>query len=156
MADGVTRRQLFVIAEAGAATAATAAFSGCAVLRGGASHPTLASNEQRMNGTLLKVPLASVSGMKPGDVIEIKPGSPYPDLLLRAAGGTWEAITAHCTHRGCVVGWNAAANEWQCPCHGSRFSADGHVVGGPAEKPLAVAPTRVDENTLIIDLAGLA
>ena len=109
-----------------------------------------------MNGTLLKVPLASVSGMKPGDVIEIKPGSPYPDLLLRAAGGSWEAITAHCTHRGCVVAWNAAANEWQCPCHGSRFSADGHVVGGPAEKPLAVVPTRVDENTLIIDLAGLA
>ena len=52
MADGVTRRQLFVIAEAGAATVATAAFSGCAVLRGGASHPTLASNEQRINGTL--------------------------------------------------------------------------------------------------------
>ena len=55
MADGVTRRQLFVIAEAGAATAATAAFSGCAVLRGG-RHTHLASNEQRMNGTLLRFP----------------------------------------------------------------------------------------------------
>ena len=156
MADGVTRRQLFVIAEAGAATVATAAFSGCAVLRGGASHPTLASNEQRMNGTLLKVPLASISGMKPGDVMEIKPGSPYPDLLLRAAGGTWEAITAHCTHRGCVVAWNAAANEWQCPCHGSRFSADGHVVGGAAEKPRGGVATRVDVKKQIIYLAGLA
>lgn len=156
MTDGVTRRQLFVIVEVGAATAATAAFSGCAALRGGASHPVHASDQQRIEGTLLKIPLSSVAQMKPGDVTEIKPGSPYPDLLLRAAGGTWEAITAHCTHRGCVVAWNAAANEWQCPCHGSQFGADGHVVKGPAEKPLTVAPTRVENDTLVIDLAGLA
>ena len=38
MKDGVTRRELFLIVEAGAATAA---FAGCAVLRGGAPHPVL-------------------------------------------------------------------------------------------------------------------
>ena len=156
MTEGVTRRQLFVIVEAGAAAAATAAFSGCAVLRGGASHPVLASNQQQLEGTSLKVPVSSISAMKPGDVMELKPGNNHPDLLLLAqAGGTWEAITAHCTHRGCVVGWNAAANEWQCPCHGSQFAADGKVLHGPAEKPLTVAPSRVEGDALIIDLAAL-
>lgn len=28
-------------------------------------------------------------------------------------------INAVCTHLGCVVPWNKAANKYMCPCHGS-------------------------------------
>jgi glycine/D-amino acid oxidase-like deaminating enzyme/nitrite reductase/ring-hydroxylating ferredoxin subunit len=57
--------------------------------------------------------------------------------VYRANDGSVTARSAVCTHLGCLVRWNAAGQSWDCPCHGSRFSADGAVMAGPAEAPLS-------------------
>jgi len=152
MRSSVSRRELLVVVQGGVASAA---LGGCAIISGGASHPAVAASVQ---GTQVHVPMASLAAMHPGEVLEVKPGDGRPDLLLLAppAGGAWQVVTAHCTHRGCVVGWNPAATEWKCPCHGSRYSPDGQVIGGPAEKPLGSPPARVEGDTLVIELNGLA
>jgi len=153
MNDGVTRRKLLVVVPTGAAGLA---LGGCALLRGGASHKVLEPNQQTLQGSELRIPLSALAGVGSG-AVEVKPGGPHPELLISSAGENgWHVITAHCTHKGCVVDWNASASEWQCPCHGSRFATDGQVRHGPAERPLTAPRARVDGDQLVIDLQGLA
>ena len=131
MNDAVSRRELLVLAQRSAGVGACVlalGSGGCAVLKGGASHPVVPASE--LTGNRLRIPVAALASAQPGSVLEVKPGGGKPDLLLLAPppGGSWQVITAHCTHKGCVVEWDAAGAEWKCPCHGSRYGSDGHVV----------------------------
>jgi glycine/D-amino acid oxidase-like deaminating enzyme/nitrite reductase/ring-hydroxylating ferredoxin subunit len=56
--------------------------------------------------------------------------------LARDLEGGLHAISARCTHLGCIVAYNADDRTWDCPCHGSRFALDGRVLEGPAVSPL--------------------
>jgi glycine/D-amino acid oxidase-like deaminating enzyme/nitrite reductase/ring-hydroxylating ferredoxin subunit len=60
----------------------------------------------------------------------------------RAPDGVLTTVSATCTHMGCIVGWNDAERTWDCPCHGSRFTPEGTVISGPAEKPLPEIGTK--------------
>jgi nitrite reductase/ring-hydroxylating ferredoxin subunit len=57
--------------------------------------------------------------------------------ISRGRDGSLTAVSPRCTHLGCYVGWNAAEQTWDCPCHGSRYLADGTLIEGPAVADLA-------------------
>jgi len=57
--------------------------------------------------------------------------------VYRDANGSVHECSAVCPHLGCIVQWNPGEKTWDCPCHGSRFDATGHVINGPANKDLA-------------------
>lgn len=65
-----------------------------------------------------------------------------PVAVSKDQEGRVTAVSAICTHMGCQVRWNQAEGTWDCPCHGSRFTADGQVLAGPATRDLARDLTR--------------
>ena len=65
----------------------------------------------------------------------------------RRDDGSLVAVSARCTHLGCLVRWNDAERSWDCPCHGSRFSSEGEVIHGPAVTPLSRRTARGYEPT---------
>lgn len=54
--------------------------------------------------------------------------------------GTTRKVSAVCPHLGGVLRWNDAECSWDCPLHGSRFSADGALLEGPAVRDLPTVP----------------
>ncbi|MFD9483021.1 FAD-dependent oxidoreductase [Streptomyces sp. NPDC059991] len=78
-----------------------------------------------------------------GSVDDIAPGD---GALVRVDGrrcavyrdeeGEVHALSARCTHLGCLVAFNHAERAWECPCHGSRFDPTGNILQGPATRPL--------------------
>ncbi len=68
--------------------------------------------------------------------------------LFRDTEGVW-AVSTVCTHLGCIV--KASPNGFECPCHGSRFAADGSVTKGPAPRALPWLKVSASDGKLVID-----
>ncbi|MFD4987714.1 FAD-dependent oxidoreductase [Streptomyces sp. NPDC058374] len=77
----------------------------------------------------------SVAEIAPGTGAVVRLGG-RRCAVHRAEDGTVRAVSARCTHLGCLVSFNQAETAWECPCHGSRFDVDGAVLQGPATRPL--------------------
>jgi cytochrome b6-f complex iron-sulfur subunit len=58
------------------------------------------------------------------------------------------AVNTKCTHAGCAV--ELKNKIFSCPCHGSQFAADGKVKKGPANKPLATVPVKLEGQSVLI------
>ena len=72
-------------------------------------------------------------------------------FLQRTSETTFLALSAICTHAGCTVEFNGS-DQYDCPCHGSQFSATGAVVRGPAGRALTVFATTLEGDALTIML----
>lgn len=88
--------------------------------------------------------------LPPGQAF-VPPGRPV--AVFRDASGVW-AISTVCTHLGCIV--KPKAEGFECPCHGSRFAADGSVTKGPAPQPLPWLKVSLSGNTLTVDAGAVA
>ena len=55
--------------------------------------------------------------------------------VIRLTEG-FRALSAVCTHLGCITRFQPDRNIIACPCHGSQFTLAGDVVAGPAPRPL--------------------
>lgn len=62
------------------------------------------------------------------------------------------AMSAVCTHLGCITRFRSESRVIACPCHGSIFNLEGEVAGGPAPRPLPWLEVRLNEREeLVVD-----
>jgi cytochrome b6-f complex iron-sulfur subunit len=62
------------------------------------------------------------------------------------------ALSAVCTHLGCLSVWAPEQNQIACPCHGSKFNLEGVKTDGPAPRPLPWLRVWIgDEGDLMVD-----
>ena len=155
MGEPKNRRDFLLTLGAGAGVAALG-YQGAASLR------SLVPNVSYDAPTTVKVGLPT----------EFPDGLKFlPDqrLFIFREGTVFHAVSAVCTHLGCTVRPEAVEETdpsdperrrllqtyaFSCPCHGSRYRADGTPVSGPAPGPLAayrlsLAP---DDGQLVVDL----
>ncbi|HBG05641.1 MAG: cytochrome B6 [Geobacteraceae bacterium GWC2_58_44] len=71
-------------------------------------------------------------------------------VLVRTKTGETVALSAVCTHLGCIVQWVKQSQDFLCPCHAGQFTADGTVLSGPPPKPLAKIPVSVAEGKITV------
>jgi cytochrome b6-f complex iron-sulfur subunit len=106
---------------------------------------------------LLPVKKAGLESKIPVARGKIPPGKAFffnfrgqPAVILQPSPGQFIALSAVCTHLGCIVQWQPDKQEFLCPCHAGRFNAEGQVLGGPPPKPLAPLPLTIEDDQILV------
>ena len=73
-------------------------------------------------------------------------------VVRKTEDGTLSALNPMCPHQGCTVNWKQDSNNLVCPCHSSKFTADGKVVAGPANEPLASYEVKEEEEQILVKI----
>ena len=82
--------------------------------------------------------------------------------ITRTDDKTLEAVSLHCTHRGCELGYDQQSTNLVCPCHGGTFKLDGTNVSGTRFDPskplpkLTVLPTQVKDGQVQVNVAAVS
>lgn len=66
-------------------------------------------------------------------------------VLFCTANGVY-AVSRTCTHLGCTLNLLLEEGVFACPCHQSRFTLNGKVIKGPAQKDLPQFEVRPMES----------
>ena len=92
--------------------------------------------KSRVGERILHPPKLDVGDLGPGEG-DVVSRDGRKAAVFREEDGSMHAVSPFCTHLGCQLELNTAERTWDCPCHGSRFDLDGHVIHGPAVDDLA-------------------
>ena len=93
------------------------------------------------------VPLINLNDLKEGET-----AFPLQRVTVMREGKKFRAMSLLCTHQACIVG-GSVEKGFQCPCHGSLFNGEGHVLQGPAVSNLPWFKLVVDQSGMLsVDL----
>lgn len=71
-------------------------------------------------------------------------------MVVKNGNGELMAVNPTCTHKGCIVEWQAKDLKFICPCHDAKFSADGKVLAEPAKSPLPTYEVEEQNGEILV------
>jgi cytochrome b6-f complex iron-sulfur subunit len=71
-------------------------------------------------------------------------------VMLEKTGDEVRALSAICTHLGCIVHWHPGRREFICPCHGGVYAKNGQVISGPPPRPLPKIAVQVRSDRVFV------
>jgi nitrite reductase/ring-hydroxylating ferredoxin subunit len=74
-----------------------------------------------------------------------------PIIVFRTSDGEAAALSATCTHVGCILRARGAS-EIHCDCHNADFGLDGNVLHGPPPVPLPTYAATVDAEGISVQI----
>ena len=77
------------------------------------------------------------------------PADGQASWLVHMMNGNFAAVEQACTHAGCPVKYNTSTGQFNCPCHGAIFNADGTNPQPPAKTPLPPVPFTIHADGTI-------
>jgi Rieske Fe-S protein len=82
-----------------------------------------------------------------GRAVRSETPSGRPIIIIRTGDTAYTTLLLVCTHEGCKGSQiSYASTILTCTCHGSKFTALGAVVNGPATKPLSTFSTTYNDS----------
>jgi cytochrome b6-f complex iron-sulfur subunit len=73
-----------------------------------------------------------------------------PVIVIHTPDG-FKALSAVCTHLGCIVFWNEQRQVIACPCHEAYFNTNGAVISGPPPGPLDAFRVQVEGDQIYVE-----
>ncbi|NTV25659.1 MAG: Rieske 2Fe-2S domain-containing protein [Chlorobiaceae bacterium] len=74
-------------------------------------------------------------------------------VIVVNKGGALTAVSAVCTHLGCLVRWEKDQDLLFCPCHGAKYKQTGEIISGPQPLPLKQFKARIEGDSIIVSKA---
>jgi cytochrome b6-f complex iron-sulfur subunit len=71
-------------------------------------------------------------------------------VVVHKKDGGYIALSAVCTHLGCIVQWQVDKQDFLCPCHGGRYTEEGVVISGPPPRPLPKLAFSIANGTITV------
>jgi len=88
----------------------------------------------------------------PGGSVVVGIEARFPIVVVRTTDDAAVALSATCTHEGCLLAYAPSKQTLACPCHDADFSLQGDVIHGPPRFPVPRYDARLTASGIVVDI----
>jgi cytochrome b6-f complex iron-sulfur subunit len=155
--NGLSRRRLLQAAGVSAAAAVAAGVAidrfapGAAPSDGSPDSTASRPSQDSLNVTDGQwVPVVATAAIADGEAVRFSAAAVQGFVVNTS--GQFDALSAVCTHMGCILKFNATSKSLDCPCHGASFNLEGAPVKSEYLKSLTRIDSRVRDGMVEVQV----